>query len=483
MNEVAWEAGQQVSNFQSDPMYGIYGSGIWALQFMTPASEVRVMAPLRILMLTTFYPPYSFGGDGVSVQRMARALVSYGHEVTVVHDENAFLSSGGQVPSVAPSGAEMSKDGVEVIGLHSRLGMLSSLLVHQTGRAVLHSGRLRQLMADKRPDIIWHNNVSLMGAPGILDIAAPLRVYEAHEHWLVCPTHVLWRHDQKPCDERQCLRCVLAHRRPPQLWRATGMLKRRLNDMDLIIAKSRFSRDKHRAYGLRQNMEVLPLFLPPLAAIPSAATHRKDDGTDRSPVHPRPYFLFVGRLEKIKGVQDLLPAILRHGQADLLVAGDGDYATTLRVQAAGNPHVHFLGRLAPEALAAYYASAIATLVPSLCYETFGAILIESFRMGTPVIARRLGPFPEIVETAGGGLLFDTEDDLVAAMAQMQDAPDTRAQFAEAALCAFDTHWRQDRVMSAYGVALARAARAKGNEALARTLEASLCQRDVEPPQP
>lgn len=423
------------------------------------------MTPLRILMLTTFYPPYSFGGDGVSVQRMARALARRGHEVSVVHDENAFLSLGGQMPAV-PSQTVTSQDGVEVIGLRSRLGMLSSLLVQQTGRAVLHSGRLRRLVADKRPDIVWHNNVSLMGAPGILDIAAPLRIYEAHEHWLVCPTHVLWRHDQKPCDARQCLRCVLGHRRPPQLWRATGMLDRQLNDMDLIIAKSRFSRDKHRAYGLKQDMSVLPLFMPPLTATPA-------DNTGRGPVHPRPYFLFVGRLEKIKGVQDLMPAMMRHGQADLLIAGDGDYAGTLRAQAAGNPHVHFLGRLAPEALAAYYASAIASLVPSLCYETFGAILIESFRIGTPVIARRIGPFPEIVETAGGGLLFDTQDDLVAAMAQMQNASGTRARFATAALRAFDTHWREDRVLSAYGTALSRAARAKGNEALAQTLEASL----------
>ena len=456
------------------------------------------MIPLRILMLTTFYPPYSFGGDGVSVQRMARALARRGHEVCVVHDENAFLSLGGKVPaaSEAPPGTEMPQDGVEVIGLRSRLGLLSSLLVQQTGRAVLHSGRLRRLVADRRPDIVWHNNVSLMGAPGILDIAAPLRVYEAHEHWLICPTHVLWRYDQKPCDARRCLRCTLAHRRPPQLWRATGMLDRRLDGMDLIVAKSRFSRDKHRAYGLRQHMEVLPLFLTPRATTASPGTgsdtntgtdvHIDGEGHNREdtpPVHPRPYFLFVGRLEKIKGVQDLLPAMMRHGQADLLIAGDGDYADTLRAQAADNPHVHFLGRLAPEALAAYYASAIASLVPSLCYETFGAILIESFRMGTPVIARRLGPFPEIVETAGGGLLFDTEDDLVAAMGQMQEGSGARARFAAAALRAFDSHWREDRVLSAYGTALARAARTKGNEALARTLEASLCGSDAEPQRP
>ena len=45
---------------------------------------------------------------------------------------------------------------------------------------------------------------------------------------------------------------------------------------------------------------------------------------------------------------------------------------------------------------------IPTIVPSVCYETFGIVLIEAFRQGSPVIARRLGPFPEIVERSGGG---------------------------------------------------------------------------------
>ena len=426
------------------------------------------MTPLRILMLTTFYPPYSFGGDGSSVQRMARALAARGHEVTVVHDENAFLSLGGQVPADSPGAAQ---DGVQVIGLRSSLGLLSSLLVHQFGRPVLHAGKLRRLVDDKRPDIVWHNNVSLLGGPGILDIEAPLRVYEAHEHWLVCPTHVLWRHGEEPCDQRQCLRCTLLHRRPPQLWRYTGALDRALDGMDMIIAKSRFSRDKHRAYGLRQDMEVLPLFLPPLAANP---VH---DGSDsgQPEVHPRPYFLFVGRLEKLKGVQDVLPAIVRHGQADLIIAGEGNYSQTLEELAENNPHVHFLGRLEPEALTAYYASAIACLVPSLCYETFGAVVIESFRMGTPVIARRRGPYPEHIETSGAGLLFDTEDEIVAAMQRLQSEPATRARLADAALRAFESHWSEDPVLSAYGSAMARAARRKGNEALARNLEDGLCE--------
>ena len=48
------------------------------------------MSALRFLMLTTFYPPYNFGGDGIGIQRLSRGLVKRGHHVTVVHDADAY---------------------------------------------------------------------------------------------------------------------------------------------------------------------------------------------------------------------------------------------------------------------------------------------------------------------------------------------------------------------------------------------------------
>ncbi|WP_298854359.1 glycosyltransferase [uncultured Ruegeria sp.] len=413
------------------------------------------MKSLRILMFTTFYPPYSFGGDAIGIQRMARALAARGHDVTVVHDEDSYLILGGKPQ---PEGAP---DGVRRIGLRSRNGMMSNLLTQQLGRPVVHGGRIREILAARQPDIIWHNNTSLIGGPGLLPMGEGLKVYEAHEHWLVCPTHVLWRHGRELCDDRQCLRCVLKHKRPPQLWRYTGALDRALDHMDLIIAKSEFSRAKHREFGLRQDMQVLPYFLPDLdqSALPEPAAH------------DRPYFLFVGRLEKIKGLQDVFPAFDRYPDADLLILGDGDYADELKKQAAGNDRIKFLGRKTPDELNAYYRGALGLIVPSVCYETFGIILIESFRLGTPVIARRLGPFPEIVERAGGGELFETEDELIAAMRRFQDGGAARDQMAAAARQGFETLWREDQVLGRFGAAFAQAAHGAGRTDLARALEA------------
>ena len=78
---------------------------------------------------------------------------------------------------------------------------------------------------------------------------------------------------------------------------------------------------------------------------------------------------------------------------------------------------------------------------------------------------------EIVEKAGGGALFSSEDDLIAAMKTLQHDPEERARQSRAARQAFEDHWREDTVLAAYGAALARAAARSGNKFLQQALEA------------
>lgn len=46
--------------------------------------------PLRFCMITTFYPPYNFGGDGIFVQQLSQELARRGHHVEVVHCADAY---------------------------------------------------------------------------------------------------------------------------------------------------------------------------------------------------------------------------------------------------------------------------------------------------------------------------------------------------------------------------------------------------------
>jgi glycosyltransferase involved in cell wall biosynthesis len=393
---------------------------------------------MRFCLFTTFYPPFNFGGDGIDVQRTARALVARGHDVTVVHDIDAHRwLSGLRLPP-----QPRQQDGVEVIGLVSRLGVVASFLTHQLGRPVVHRRRIETLIRDRHFDVVVFNNVSLVGGPDLLSFGGDaLRVYMAHEHWLVCPTHVLWRYNREPCDARSCTRCVISYRRPPQLWRYTNALDRATRHVDLFVARSEFSRKKHAEFGFKPAMAVLPYFLPDVQ--PGTVPTR----TARP--HDRPYFLYVGRLTKIKGVESVIPAFQAYPHADLLIIGDGEELESLRTLAKDVPNVKFLGRVANDRLSPYYEHAIAALVPSVGFETFGIVLIEAFRQRTPVIARRIGPFPEIVEAANGGILFSDTKELMTALDRMQHDSALRESLATSAARAADALWSEHAVIGRF----------------------------------
>lgn len=356
---------------------------------------------LRIASLTTFYPPYNFGGDGIDVQRTAQMLARFGHHVTVIHDTDAYRSLTGADPAAAPP-----DPAVEVIRLRSDSPRLSTVLTHQLGRPVMHGATLAALERERRFDVVLLNNMSLVGGPGLFGFGGnAVRIYVAHEHWLVCESHVLWRHNREACTGRECLRCVLTFRRPPQLWRYTGALGRALPQVDAFVARSAFSRDQHARFGFPRPMDVVPYGVPMPA-----------DPYDGPSPHPRPYCFFAGRLEAIKGVEDLVDAFDGVDGPDLVIAGDGTLGAALRARAADRPRIHFLGRLPGDRLAPYYRHALASLVPSKGFETFGMVVIEALAQGTPVIARHIGPLPEILDATGGGATFTTVDELRALVA-------------------------------------------------------------------
>lgn len=415
------------------------------------------MKPLRFCHVTTFYPPHNFGGDGINVQHLCRALARRGHHVTVLYDPDAFHA----LRNDTVHADHLEPDGVEVVPLR-RVGNLALLLTHQFGRPVIKHREIERVLALGDFDVIQFHNVSLVGGPGIFRMGDAVKLYMAHDHWLICPTHVLWRHQREPCPGRECLRCVLRHHRPPQAWRYTRALERAAQHIDAFIALSEFSRTKHREFGFCAEMEVLPCFLPDPGST---------EAVDASWCpHPRPYFIFAGRLEAIKGVHEIVAVFRRYQDADLLIAGDGECANELANQAAGCPQIRFLGRLSLAELDRYYRHAIAAIVPSTTFETFGNVLIEAFRAGVPVIARRLGPFPEIVSLAQGGELFSTREELVAAIRDLQRDVAERDRLARNAYTAYRAHWTESVVIDRYLEIVRQAARHRGANRVLDALE-------------
>jgi glycosyltransferase involved in cell wall biosynthesis len=162
-----------------------------------------------------------------------------------------------------------------------------------------------------------------------------------------------------------------------------------------------------------------------------------------------PFFLFVGRLEKLKGVQTLIPVFRRYRKANLLIVGSGSYETHLRKLARGCPNIQFVGSRYGRQLQDLYRQAQAVVVPTLTFESFGQVIIEAFRQKTPAIVRDLGAMPEIIAESGGGFVYNSDDELVDALDRILTSPLNRGKMGTSGFQAYREKWTAEAHLKKY----------------------------------
>ena len=371
---------------------------------------------MRFCMVTTYYPPYHFGGDATYVRALSRALVSLGHDVEVMHCLDAYrLKARDGMPH------EVSDAGIVVHRLKSRFGFLSPLITQLTGHPGLKARAERAVFA-RSFDVVHFHNISLVGGPAVIPWSgAPVTFYTLHEHWLLCPTHVFWKNRSRPCDRETCFTCSLISGIPPQLWRYTRLVERSVAHADALFAPSEYTARRHRNAGLKPPIHILP----PYSAI-------EPRSMASPPERPRPRFLYVGRLTASKGIESLLGEFASLPAYDLHVIGDGDLRGKLEHRFVSCRHIRFLGQMPQTELVSAYQDATALIFPSLAPETFGLSIVEAFACGTPAIVRDAGGCREPIDATGGGLVYRTNEELRAALSRLADEPGLRERLGRCA---------------------------------------------------
>jgi glycosyltransferase involved in cell wall biosynthesis len=388
---------------------------------------------MRFGMVTTFYPPFSYGGDATYVRNLARALVEQGHDVDVIASTEAYLVRSKNGDQVVPSW----EDGVSVRRIRHAAGLLAPLVSQQTGLPAFHTTALNAFFAHPF-DVLHFHNVSLMGGPGVLRMGqARARIMSLHDHWLICPTHALWKNRSHACDRRTCFSCTIRSGLPPQLWRYTRLRDRSLESLDRLLAPSRFTAEMHRANGIEAPIEVLPLF----SSLEGAAVAEAEQ--------PR-RVVFAGRITALKGIEKLLRVVANMPDIELFVFGQGELRGILTAAYAQHSNIRFFGKVEQDELAERYASAVAVVFPSLVPETFGLTIVEAAACGTPaIVAKSSGGAAELVSITGGGLLYEGDEELAAAIRQLVEDRPLRDELGARARAAYQQRYTKELHIAAY----------------------------------
>lgn len=142
---------------------------------------------------------------------------------------------------------------------------------------------------------------------------------------------------------------------------------------------------------------------------------------------PARRFLYIGRLDKAKGIDLLCQAFLQAADQKqellLRIAGWGPLEISLREKYKHQSNIVFTGPVFGAQKAEIFRNSDMLVAPSVVPETFGISIAEAYSYGLPVIASRVGAFPEIVRVGKTGFLVEPGSvaDLVSALVKASEA--------------------------------------------------------------
>ncbi len=272
--------------------------------------------------------------------------------------------------------------------------------------------KIRELIKEEKPDIVHLNNIYHQISPSILHVlkkAGIPAVMTLHDYKMVCPSYSMLNKRQT-CQECRggryynCLKnsCFKGARSKSLISTLEMYLHHKIlriyKLVDSFISPSEFLQSKLKSMGFEAKIEHLPNFV-------EAANYKPHYSWRENSV------VYFGRLSEDKGLFTLIEADKRLPHIDFKIIGAGqlnkDLSIKARKEKTGN--VRFLGRLSGQALKEEISRSMFTLIPSECYENNPRSVIESFALGKPVIASRIGGIPELVKDDFTGLLFEPKD--------------------------------------------------------------------------
>jgi glycosyltransferase involved in cell wall biosynthesis len=394
---------------------------------------------MRVLLVSPHFPPNHVGGVEYYTQRLADWLRDAGHEPEVVCVEEIRAGERPQVVAREDRGGGYPVHRLELV-LPAGVGEF---------RLFWDSGVVRawflERLALTRPDALHLHSGYLLGHAALYaagERAVP-SIVTLHDLWFVCPRITMMHADLRRCsgpeEDAKCAWCLLSEQRRfrlPDRWtggtvglgarlvlRASarlagtrrhalvsavgarrGALLRALAGAHSILSPSRFVRTELESAGITPGRIRLVPYGVPRRASPS----RREARAPGSPLRVG----YFGQLAPHKGIHVLVEAArsVASGRLELVLHGPETphpaYVERLKELAAGDARIRFAGAYDNSRVDELLDTLDVSVVPSVWYENWPFVVLESFRAGVPVVASRVGGLQEMVRDGVDGMLFD-----------------------------------------------------------------------------
>lgn len=306
---------------------------------------------------------------------------------------------------------ELRAHGVDIVALGA-LDLLNATKLNAIINGVYNVSAMQLLEGwisdNDTPNTAYHiHGWSKILSPAVFKALAPVAqrcVVHAHDFFTACPNGAFFDYQsqqvcqRKPlglsCISTACDKRSYSHK----LWRVArgsrifSLLADNKNFGSIVLLHEKMSDflvhagyEKQRLVTIRNPVSIL--------------------SANRVEAEKNNEFVFIGRLDEEKGIEDAVVAVQKAG-ARLCVIGDGPLMSKLPQT---DTNIRFVGWQSHAEIGKTIQSASALLMPSRYPEPFGLVAIEAARSGLPVIMSSSAFLAEEMVAAGMALSCDTKD--------------------------------------------------------------------------
>ncbi len=351
-------------------------------------------------------------------------------KLRILQVHNAYQIPGGEDVVVANEKKLLEMNGNEVFS-YSRnndelktMNAFQKFLIPFTAVYSFKTYReVKKLIRENKIDIVHVHNTLMVVSPSVFYAAFHCHVpvvQTLHNFRMLCPAGSYFRGDRicEECSEKG-LQCSLKYGcyrgSKAQTFVSAAILKihrmlgtyRKVN----FICLTEFNREKLSRLneGGKQIVDMKKVYIKPNFTFQEGISGEVQKAGD--------YFLVVGRVEALKGIDVVVKAFEKIPDQKLIVAGDGPMMAEMKayIKEHNMSNVKFAGYLDKAKVQEKYRGAKAVIMASQCYEAFAMTIAEAYSNAVPVIAGNVGNLANMVEEGVTGIkfIYDSPDDLAA----------------------------------------------------------------------